>query len=578
MSPAASLLFRWWTKRRALVLVLAMGAACKGNRDVGLAITVPRNIVSGTAWFEIGAFKDATCAAVVPMLPNGVPEGYTARVAFRRDAPSTPIFGQIPNGRYAFAAAARGEDCAVLAIGCRDEDVGSAETVSIAMAPVAEPLGACTKGASCQAARCVPANDNSDPSVGAGCSLELLGAGPLAQPIGGAGTIVSAPAIARATVALEDGFEVDGFVIAYREVDPNGAGARITILPIDSSGGAQLPLRAGLPNACRSSDETDGVGLITDGGNAMMALAKAPCGGKAELQLLNFTTAPVLENGKFLVAESPTDVRVSLGAARPVARRPKGSVVVFTEGGTARIANMHPEKGITGPNGTFGATTGITEAWVAASDKVLALLAAGSGEGASQPRDAGADASTPGGSPEEPTLRLLVLPADTANDALDAAKNAPRPPVAFPGRWGSLAAIGGRVLVMSDGSGPGRSISYRAYDLGREEPSDLGGFSVEGAEPVTAGDVTIVGNRAYFATLKQGSVALHVFANATTTLTPLNSALFTREPRISAINTVRDGRVAVAATDRRVAVVWTTSRVLRQNDTTGGYAVFACTE
>mgnify|MGYP001053434660 CR=1 FL=1 len=560
-------------------MLLTLGAACKGSRDVGLTVTVPRDVVETAAWFEIGAFKDASCAAVVPMLPNGVPEGYTARVAFRRDAPSTPIFGEIPNGRYAFAAAARGEDCSVVAVGCRDEDVGSADTVSITMTPVAEPLGACTTGATCQAARCVPANDNADPSVGAGCSLELLGAGPLAKSAGGAGTIVSAPAIAPATVTLEDGFGVDGFVIVYREVDPHGGGARITILPIDGSGGAQLPLRPVLPNPCQTQDETDGVGLVTDGGSAMMALAKAPCGGKAELQLLNFTTSPTLQNGKFLVSESPTDVRVSLGAARPVATGPNGSVVVFTEGGTARIAKMDPAKGIIGPNGSFGATTGITEAWVAATDKVLALLAAGSGGGApAPPPDAGPDASTPGPSPEDSVLRLLVLPGDTPNDAIDAAKNAPRPPIVFPGKWGSLAAIGGRVLVMSDGSGPGRSVSYRAYNLGRDSPADQGGFSVEGSEPVTAGDVTIVGDRAYFATLKRGGVALHVFDNATTTLTPLRSVAFEREPRISAINIVRDGRVAVAATDRRVAVVWTTSKVLQHNDTTGGYAVFACTE
>jgi hypothetical protein len=34
----------------------------------------------------------------------------------------------------------------------------------------------------------------------------------------------------------------------------------------------------------------------------------------------------------------------------------------------------------------------------------------------------------------------------------------------------------------------------------------------------------------------------------------------------------------VAATDTRVAVVWTTARQLNNNDHTGGYAVFACTQ
>jgi hypothetical protein len=43
------------------------------------------------------------------------------------------------------------------------------------------------------------------------------------------------------------------------------------------------------------------------------------------------------------------------------------------------------------------------------------------------------------------------------------------------------------------------------------------------------------------------------------------------------VSTVRDGRVAVAATTSRVAVAWTTAKVLTNNDASGGYAVFACT-
>jgi hypothetical protein len=54
--------------------------------------------------------------------------------------------------------------------------------------------------------------------------------------------------------------------------------------------------------------------------------------------------------------------------------------------------------------------------------------------------------------------------------------------------------------------------------------------------------------------------------------------MFSRQTRISGISTVRDGSVAVAASDTRVAVVWTTAKVLGQNDAAGGYAVFACTQ
>jgi hypothetical protein len=544
----------------------SQGAGCSlvGAPEIDLAVSLPNALIESTVWFEVGAFKDASCAAILPMLPNGVPEGETARVAFKRTDPR-PRLGDIPNGRYAFAAVARDDNCAILASGCTEKDVGDVSLVSIGMKGTEEPTGQCPKGASCQAAKCVPAIDNSDPSVGAGCSLELLGAGPLANPIGGAGSLVSAPVI----VATSTG----SFIIGYREIDPNGAGARITILPIDPAGGALTPLRPALPNPCSNADETDGVGLVMNGDNAMMALAKAPCSGKApELQLLNFTATPEL--GKFIVSTKESSVRVSLGAARSAATRPGGSLVVYSNGDVATVANMIPDRGIVEPIGTFGGRGGgITDAWIAANDKVLALLAVGGGSPVS---DAGGD----GGSTTQPdettsTLRLQLLAADTdisklvANDAA---------PITFPGEWGSIAASQGRVIVLSDGTGPGRSVTYRAFDLNRDTPADMSGFSVEGSGKVTAGDVALVGNRAYFAALKPGAVALHVFGNATTTLTPLASVLFSRETRISAINTVRDGRVSVAATPARVAVAWTTTKVLSANDATGGYAVFGCTE
>jgi hypothetical protein len=558
---------------RALAVCFVLGAACNGNRDVGLEITLPSDLVSTTAWFEVGAFKDARCAAVGPMLASGVPEGATARVAFRREDTMGPKFGDIPNGTYAFAAVARDEECTVLARGCKEVDVGDTDRVAIRMDAADEPTGKCPQGASCQAAKCVPANDNTDPSVGAGCSLELLGAGPLVNAAETEGTLMSAPAIAATTA---------GFMIVYRQLDPNGGGARLILLPIDSAGGALGPEKPTLPGRCAGSDETDGIGLVVNGEDGMIAIARSACDGKPALELLNFKTtsdlAPGLPTiGRFLVSSSPTGVRVALGPARASALRPGGGLVVFSEGGVARIAHMDPEKGIVGPNGSFGGTSGITDAWIAANEKVLALLAVGVGGTPAPAGDAGADAGGPVEPGTEPELRLLTLPSSTSVEAINAAQNLPRVPITFPGEWGSIAALGGRVIVLSDGSGPGRSVTYRAFDLDRDAPADTSGFSVEGPGKVTAGDVTILGNRAYFAALKQGAIGLHVYDNASTTLTPLHSVSFGREPRISAINTVRDGRVSVAATPSRVAVAWTTAKVLGANDPAGGYAVFACT-
>jgi len=153
-----------------------IGPGCKGKPDVGVEITIPNDVVQSTVWFEVGAFRDARCEAVAPMLMNGVPEGAATRLAFRRDEPQSPRIGDLATGKYAFAAVAKGEDCSVLATGCVEAEMGDTDTVAINMATNDPPSGACGLGASCQAARCVPANDNADPSVGAQCSLELLGA------------------------------------------------------------------------------------------------------------------------------------------------------------------------------------------------------------------------------------------------------------------------------------------------------------------------------------------------------------------------------------------------------------------
>jgi hypothetical protein len=545
--------------------LVVLAPACKS--ELGLDITLPKDLAEQTEWFEVGAFKDASCAAVEPMLANGLPSTATGRVAFKRNEQTGPKFGELPGGTYAFAAVARDKECTVLAIGCTEEDVNETDAVVIGMRAAEGKSGKCPAGASCQAATCVPANDNNDPSIGAGCSLELLGAGPLARPTGGAGTVISAPAIAPSP---------NGFVIVYREIDGSGSSGRITVLPIDSGGGSLTPQRPPLPAPCADdSDDSDGVGLVVNNGVAMMALAKPPCGGTAaELQLLNFRAGnDGIAVGKFFVSPSPRGGKVVLGHARASALRPNGSLVVFAEGGVGQIANMDPERGIVGPNGTFGGTAGIRDAWVAANDKVLALLAAGRGTGGG-----GGDAGPAPAPDDDSTLRLLLLPSSTAVDAVNAQTNAPRAPVTFPGVWASIAAIGGRVIVMSDGTGPGRSVSYRAYDLNKDEPADLGGFSIEGSERVPTGDVFLLGDRAYFAALREKAVVLHVFANATTKLIPLRDVAFGNEPRISAISTVRDGRVAVTATDSRVAVAWTTARELTKDDAAGGYAVFGCTQ
>ncbi|MDB4941241.1 MAG: hypothetical protein JWP97_775 [Labilithrix sp.] len=557
-----------------LVTLVVVGSACRGNPQVAFEITVPSDLVAETVWFEIGAYKDAKCAGVRPMLFNGVPSTATTRVAFRREDPKAPAIGDLDRGTYAFAAVAKGDDCRVLATGCTEVDVDASDSVSIAMTANDPPTGACATGSACQAATCVPADDNQDPSVGAGCSLELLGAGPLANPVGGSGTMVSAPSVAATPT---------GFVIAYREIDPNATEARITVLPIDPAGGALDPQSALLKGRCADSDETDGVGLLTNGTAGQVVLARSACAALPGLELLSFTSSPeVVINPAFTTSDFASSKKLLLGNGHVAAANGGAGIVAFVDDGVARVSTVAAGKGVVAPTGTFGGLAGMTGAWATSSDRVLALLAAG--PPSAVVTDAGADSGIDGGAEEPPPnasgpqLSLVMVPVGTSADQFNAATRAPRPPITFSGAWGAVAALGSRVVVLSDGNGPGQSVSYRTFELDRASTVDSSGFSVDGAGTVTTGDVAMLDDRAFFAVLKPGGVSLHAFANVSTTPRPLREVTFANEPRIPSVTTVREtGRVAVAATSSRVAVVWTTAKTLTNNDSTGGYAVFACT-
>lgn len=553
---------------RALAISIALGAGCNRAPGVGLEITLPTEAVAETVWFEVGAFKDAKCASVSPMLADGVPDGWTGRVAFRRDAKSAPRFGEIPNARYAFGAVARSETCGVVASGCSEVDFGKSDAVKIDMAVNDPATGECTIGAICEAARCVPANDNEDPTVGAGCSLELLGAGPLATSNREDVRIMSAPAIAATATTVTS----TSFLVVYRE--GNSASSILTLLPVDSGGGALTPEQPRLSGRCGSPEEEDGIGLFVSDLDAVATFSRPPCLGKPALEALTLTTNSDIDPsrptiGELYASTSPASDVIALSPSRAAAARPGGGgLVVFTQAGAGRIATITKGKGVTDPSGTFGGTTGITGAWIAATDKVVALLSAGDGE-------ADGDA---GAAPTDRALRLLMAPPDSTAATFDLATNKPHAPIVFPGTWGSIAAVGDRVIVLTDDAGRGESVSFRAFDVDDSAPVDTNGFAIDGTNPVTAGDVVIVGDRVYFAALAQGAIELHVYSNATKTPTPLARRSLGREGRISGIRNIRDGRVAVAATETRVAVAWTTARELSPNDPPGGYAVFGCSK
>jgi hypothetical protein len=244
----------------------------------------------------------------------------------------------------------------------------------------------------------------------------------------------------------------------------------------------------------------------------------------------------------------------------------------------------------------FGGAGTKTAAWIAASDGARAFLAAGSG-GDPGPVDAGNDTGSgdpdageggvdaapppPPPPPQDaggggPTLRLQILPgdADLATLATTSLLDV------FPGNWGSVVAVGQRVIVASDGTSAGKQVAFRIYESGALKTVD--GIVVDGAGKVTYADLALVQDRMFFAVQRVGTppatsaIALYAFAQATTTPTLKRRVVLNEDTRIPSLALVRDGLVAVAASETRVAVVWTAGKTLTDKDAVGGYAVFAC--
>jgi len=554
-----------------LSLGLLADVACNRKPEVSFTLHVPDDVRNTAAWYEVGVFANASCPSDA-QLSGGVPtSGATAHVAFPKDSPNPPAIGDLSRGSYAFAAVAKAADCSVLAAGCTAVDVGDVKDVSISLKAQAAPTGACGAGLVCVDAQCAPANDQ--PSAGGGCSMELLGAGPLGNPLAEVGTVMSYPAIAPTD---------KGFLIAYREYDPAGH-ARLTLALVDNGGGMVQLTTQDLPNRC-SSEEGDAVGLAfaqgpeAQGTQGLVIVARALCDGKSGFDLYSVDgSGKILSRGQ----ETGTFVgtsHLSLSAAHamaPVLSDPASNsfYVAGLKDGQALLSQASGVQFSQTASPAFGGNPPQTDAWVATSDKLVALLAAGSDDPAPPPSDdaGGTDGSAPvtdGG--KVPSLRLQVAAAGSDLTKLPA-------PLPIAGTWGSLAVQGTRLVVASSGSSSGESVLLHVFDLGSSTPTVEDGFSPSGLGKVLFADVAYQKSHAFFAVEQPQAISVVAYDQMAT-----NTPVFLREeqlalnPRVPSLSQVRDGRLAIAATDTRVALVWVTGRTLGEEDPTGGYAIMAC--
>jgi hypothetical protein len=514
-----------------LLALLGLGAQCEGNPNVSFEILLPGDVAGAAQWMEIGVLP-GNCPSAGQLGDGVPPDGAVARVAFQKGDSSPPAIGDLPKGSYAFVAAARGTDCSVLAVGCTEVDLTEARDVSISLGDTTTPTGACAGGETCSAGRCAPTTTPGDPTLGVGCSMDLVAAGPLGDPLELSGTVVvTGPALAVTE---------SGFLVAYREYDPIQGAARLTVAAVDSGGSLAIAPQTMLPAQCANQDESDGVGLDYLGGAGVLVSARPSCSSQpAGLDGWQVDSAGNVKNTAFT---AQTD-KPALARMHAVALTGASSGwLAFVDKGLASVVAL---SGLA-PQGNplkFGGASQ-TFAQVAATTQTLALMA---GDGS------------------KVTVQLGSSPVDGGPAAST-----------LNGTWGALTAQSARAFVLTDGGSSGQPLAYSAFDVGGSGAATSANFAVPGQGPVAGGDAVLHGDRVMFAAEQLGAVSVAVYDHASTTPTPLRSLLLSGDVRIPAQTHVRNGLVSIAANDSRVLVAWVTAANLAPDDPLGGYALFAC--
>ena len=147
---------------------------------------------------------------------------------------------------------------------------------------------------------------------------------------------------------------------------------------------------------------------------------------------------------------------------------------------------------------------------------------------------------------------------------------------AYHAQWASAAGVGARIIVASNGPSSAKSILWSAFDVGMTSPVLTGSFGPKNGGTVAFADVALVEDLAFFAVEVDQNISLFAFDKAANEPLELEEVSFRSLPGIP-VGALRDGLIAVAASETRVAVVWGTGMSLGSDDAVGGYAVFACT-
>ncbi len=528
-----------------LVLASVSGEGCSAP-DVQFEVDLPRAISGDAKWIEVAAFS-GRCPSPT-LLAGGLPAtGMSRRVVFPADGRPLAI-GKLPAGAYGFAAVARGADCGVLASGCNVVDVTKARDVHVVTTAVApDPSTTCTQGSVCNDARCVPPSGVDDPSYGAGCTMQLVGAGPFASALGSDEVQVSVPSVVPMG---------DGFVAAYTEFSQVDATMRLTLFPIDHNGGAlALPAPSAIDGHCKGKYGDDATGLAP----GLAIVSRPPCPSKSGLELFPLSAAGTATGRNLLLATSPPGPTVLLSTHSLASLKASTWAMTYRVDGSSAVATTNGVTALAAK--TFGKPLD-TAVRIVRSSGVQVVEAEGPGVPASP--DAGAPAGT--------FARVHLLAA-----AADPTTLSPTPDDQIAATMGTVAALGTRAFVITDGAGKGFDLAIRAYDFGTKgAPLDLGFGVSPGTGPLLSLDAAVQGDRLFVVATRSRVIAIEVVDRAST-IAPsfLREVSLADDLRIP--QTYIDGSVSVATTSTRVAVAWSYRKsILSFGDPVGGYAVFAC--
>jgi hypothetical protein len=558
----------------AYAFATSLMVGCRTPPDVTLSVSLPKADEPRIAWLDIGAYPDVSCKTALRLSQGGFPEaGLSARVSIPKGN-LEPALGEIPKRYHSIVVLARTAECKTVAAGCVEGDTSSKRDFAVRVDTLPEEIS-CDRGLSCVQGRCSPR------TTGANCSLALLGTSPLTPQVFGSDQQPTYVATSPAITAVKS-----GFIAAYAEFDAQKipTTSLLSAQYIGLSGGAGPVATAILKQRCVDSPQKDGIAIVTNGTNVVTGLSETQCTPDKKfvgaMSLVRFAVdetnpaAPVIAKGvlggSFTLATAPAGEVIGMGP-RFLATK-VGTNDYWVAELRDRVPSLWQTTAINYPPrpevGRIGTATTGAYANVVASAEAVLVAAINTDNNANllsvnliEPARLPAGGMTP---PPELAVNLLKTPTSAG--------------------WVSSAIAGKRGYVVHNGSSSNQVV-VRGFELG------VAGESVppitlliskgrgETDAPVRYADIAIAGSRLFVVSGLTGDVVLTVIDLQSTNGAPIASgvrSVFLSDLRPQVVKSVREGRVAIAATDTRVGLVWLTGTTISRQEPLGSYAVFAC--